>query len=432
MWLSYFEEVLTRVWAWFFIGWLHNYGSVWSISGQTDRLLKDPALRVPNFFTEEVHPITDPHFWPPLAPSCSSSVYLHFYGFDISTVRKVSGNFGNPPSWNWSQAMSVELPGNQNLESAQSMYEGDLVEEGVPGSSSVNRNRIIVSEALYKLGDLGWLKTDLGAGKSFQTLEQVLAARSPFPQLWLYSDKHSISDVLFVVPDRNSHLWLGHCQDQYLKTCSSPSSPSSSSSSCSPQDLVKSDPLNGIVGEHGVNEREQLFVLLLVGLLVLLKNYHRDQFDHCGHLHFDHRSLGWVAITSEKSLSWSSSTRSSSLSSSSSCQPWATCSFLGRICLQIIKLYLIQNCIVFVFACRAVLVPHEFPSLEVLRLRAPRHPAMDIDCCGQNLAEWVHGTITRNITRRQRQKQKQRQRQTPRHPAMDKVAVSTSQHWVTT
>ena len=49
----------------------------------------------------------------------------------------------------------VELPGNQNLESAQSMYEGDLVEEGVPGSSSVNRNRIIVSEALYKLGDLG-------------------------------------------------------------------------------------------------------------------------------------------------------------------------------------------------------------------------------------------------------------------------------------
>ena len=42
-----------------------------------------------------------------------------------------------------------------NLESAQSMYEGDLVEEGVPGSSSVNRNRIIVSEALYKLGDLG-------------------------------------------------------------------------------------------------------------------------------------------------------------------------------------------------------------------------------------------------------------------------------------
>ena len=197
MWLSYFEEVLTRVWAFFFIGWLHNYGSVWSISGRTDRLLKDPALRVPNFFTEEVHPITDPHFWLPLAPSCSSSVYLHFYGFDISTVRNVSGNFGNPPSWNWSQAMSVELPGNQNLESAQSMYEGDLVEEGVPGSSSVNRNRIIVSEALYKLGDLGWLKTDLRAGKSFQTLEQVLAARSPFLQLWLYSDKHSISAILF-------------------------------------------------------------------------------------------------------------------------------------------------------------------------------------------------------------------------------------------
>ena len=47
------------------------------------------------------------------------------------------------------------MPGNQNLESAQSMYKGDLVEEGVPGSSSVNRNRIIVSEALYKLGDLG-------------------------------------------------------------------------------------------------------------------------------------------------------------------------------------------------------------------------------------------------------------------------------------
>ena len=139
--------------------------------------------------------------------------------------------------------------------------------------------------------------------------------------------------------------------NQYLKTCSSLSSSSSSPSSCSPQDLVKSDPLNGIVGEHGVYEREQLLMLLLVGLLVLLKNYHRDQFDYCGHHHFDHHYLGWIAITSEKSLSWLSSTWSSSLSSSSSCQPWATCSFLGRICLQIIKLYLIQNYVVFVFTC---------------------------------------------------------------------------------
>ena len=204
MWLSYFEEVLTRVWACFFIGWLHKYGSVWSVLGRTDRLLKDPALRVPNFFTEEVHPITDPHFWLPLASSCSSSVYLHFYGFDISTVRNVSGNFGSPPHGIGHRQMSVELPGNQNLESAQSMYEGDFVEEGVPGSSSVNRNRIMLSEALYKLVDLGWLKTDLRAGKSFQTLEQVLAARSPFLQLWLYSDKHSISAILFVVPDRTS------------------------------------------------------------------------------------------------------------------------------------------------------------------------------------------------------------------------------------
>lgn len=99
--------------------------------------------------------------------------------------------------------MSVELPGNQNLESAQSMYEGDLVEEGVP------------------------------------------------------------------------------------------------------QDLVKSDPLDGIVGEHRVDEREQLFVLLLVRLLVLLKR---------------------LAVFSD------------------------------------------------VFACRAVLVPHEFPSLEVLRLPESGRP----------------------------------------------------------
>ena len=117
--------------------------------------IERPSFESSKFLHGRSSPITDPHFWSPLAPSCSSSVYLHFYGFDISTVRKVSGNFGNPPSWNWSQAMSVELPGNQNLESAQSMYEGDLVEEGVPGSSSVDRNKIIVSEALYKLGDLG-------------------------------------------------------------------------------------------------------------------------------------------------------------------------------------------------------------------------------------------------------------------------------------
>merc|ERR1719447_2744945 len=75
-----------------------------------------------------------------------------------------------------------------------------------------------------------------------------------------------------------------------------------------PQDLVKSDPLDGIVGEHRVDEREQLFVLLLVRLLVLLER---------------------LAVFSD------------------------------------------------VFACRAVLVPHEFPSLEVLRLRAPRHRARE-------------------------------------------------------
>ena len=65
------------------------------------------------------------------------------------------GILGTPPHGICHRQMSVELPGNQNLESAQSMYEGDFVEEGVPGSSSVNRNRIIVSEALYKLVDLG-------------------------------------------------------------------------------------------------------------------------------------------------------------------------------------------------------------------------------------------------------------------------------------
>merc|ERR1719447_2123078 len=73
-----------------------------------------------------------------------------------------------------------------------------------------------------------------------------------------------------------------------------------------PQDLVKSDPLDGIVGEHRVDEREQLFVLLLVRLLVLLER---------------------LAVFSD------------------------------------------------VFACRTVFVPHEFPSLEVFRLRAPRHRA---------------------------------------------------------
>ena len=60
---------------------------------------------------------------------------------------------------------------------------------------------------------------------------------------------------------------------------------------------------------------------------------------------------------------------------------------------------MIQNYIVFEFTCRAVFVPHEFPSLEVLCLRAPRHPAMDIVTISTWRSKYIDGTITKTKTK---------------------------------
>ena len=93
----------------------------------------------------------------------------------------------------------------------------------------------------------------------------------------------------------------------------------------SPQNLVKADPLSGIVSEHCLDQTKQLLVLLLVRLLVLLQ-----------------------PRTSKMTLELSS------------------------------LLTNLERFAVFshIFACGAVLVPDKLARLEVFCLRSSRHSAV--------------------------------------------------------